>query len=224
MPSIRITDRERSLLEAIHSAPQEDKHFLAYAEWLTNRNNPLGEFIRMSCADMKVGKPCKQSRLLAERHGDEWVISLPENACFDGHYFKGLPVIRMVVHARTPASPLALMDIWSDGVSPRQFLNLCVDLRPSGLWKGTREKCWIELPKVFRHPLMRQVHTLSVAFDRLCSEESLSLGGRRGVIRDIGREVDPGRTPFVVLHGASTRTRQRAERELIAFPGLRFVN
>ena len=223
MRSYRFSAAERSLLEAIHCDPQDDGPFLSYADWLRGRKNPLGQFIRLSFADMKIGKASKAAEQLAECHGEEWVGRLPENSCFTGGFFKGLPRVRLELHSRTPASPFEIMDAWRDGVSPRQMLNLCVDLKPSPFWKSTRESCWVELDRVFRHPLMQQVDALSVAFGNPRSDAALSMAGRRNVIAAISDAVDPKRTPCISFFETSIRTRRVAERELNGFGRLHFT-
>jgi hypothetical protein len=150
-------------------------------------------------------------------YGDKRVSWLPENSCFTDGFFKGLPRICLELHARTPASPYDVMNAWRDGVSPRHVLHLCVDLKPGPVWEGTRKKCWVDLDKVFGHPLMQKVNTLSVAFGNTRSDTALGMAGRFDVIRAIVRSVDPKRTPYLGFYEASFRTRRAAERELDGF-------
>lgn len=68
-----------TFLEAILSHPEDDALRLVYADWLEERGDPRGEFIRVQydLADTK-GDSARQKRLhireleLLARHGDEW--------------------------------------------------------------------------------------------------------------------------------------------------------
>ena len=41
---------DEGFLEAIRAAPDDDVPRLVYADWLEERGEPLGEFIRVQCA------------------------------------------------------------------------------------------------------------------------------------------------------------------------------
>jgi hypothetical protein len=121
------------------SDPQIEGPILAYATWLGNRKNPLGDYSCVSRTDMKSGNPSEEGKQLVERYCDEWIGRLPENFCFDGSFLNGLPVVRLEIHFRSTASPYEVMNAWYDGVSSRLNPNLQVDYRLSGLAGRTYE-------------------------------------------------------------------------------------
>lgn len=83
---------EQAFLHAILDAPDDDGPRLMYADWLTERDDPRGEFIRVQCELAKMEpdddhRPDLQDRehdLLTEQ-GDTWartVTGLVEEHCF----------------------------------------------------------------------------------------------------------------------------------------------
>ncbi len=69
-----------AFLQAILEAPDDDTPRLVYADWLTDQDDPRGEFIRVQCRLARMdaadpGRPVLEARereLLA-RHQDEWL-------------------------------------------------------------------------------------------------------------------------------------------------------
>ena len=61
---------EQSFLDAIIQAPDDDAPRLMYADWLTERGNPRGEFIRVQCqlAQLPVTDP--NQKALEDREAD----------------------------------------------------------------------------------------------------------------------------------------------------------
>src|SRR4051794_4488118 len=59
--------QENAFLEAIRAEPDADVHRMAYADWLSERDDPRGEFIRVQCELARMGPddPCRAP--LAER-------------------------------------------------------------------------------------------------------------------------------------------------------------
>jgi uncharacterized protein (TIGR02996 family) len=72
-----------AFLRAILQNPDDDTPRLVYADWLEERDDPRGEFIRVQCRLARMGaddtfRPeleARERELLA-RHGEEWVGSL----------------------------------------------------------------------------------------------------------------------------------------------------
>ncbi|HEY7426081.1 MAG TPA: TIGR02996 domain-containing protein [Gemmataceae bacterium] len=69
-----------AFLQAILANPEDDTPRLVYADWLDERGDPRGEFIRVQCqmailsADDERRPPLEQQeRRLLERHQDEWL-------------------------------------------------------------------------------------------------------------------------------------------------------
>ena len=72
-----------AFLQAILENPQDDTPRLAYADWLEERDDPRGEFIRVQCrlatmaADDGRRPPLEDlERRLLEGHQDEWLDPL----------------------------------------------------------------------------------------------------------------------------------------------------
>jgi uncharacterized protein (TIGR02996 family) len=72
-----------AFLRAILENPDDDTPRLVYADWLEERDDPRGEFIRVQCRlartggddPLRPGLEAREQDLLA-RHGEEWVGSL----------------------------------------------------------------------------------------------------------------------------------------------------
>jgi uncharacterized protein (TIGR02996 family) len=75
---------EQGFLDAIWENPDDDAPRLVYADWLEERGNPRGEFIRVQCALARNGLEERERRVLErreqellEKHKQEWL----EPAC-----------------------------------------------------------------------------------------------------------------------------------------------
>jgi carbon storage regulator len=65
---------EEPFLRAIAAGPDDEATRLVYADWLEERGDPLGEFLRLQCQ----AKGLKQRRrALWAAHGAAWKASLP---------------------------------------------------------------------------------------------------------------------------------------------------
>jgi uncharacterized protein (TIGR02996 family) len=73
-----------AFLQAICAEPDEDAHRLVYADWLDDHGDPdRAEFIRIQCAQEKVGPPDRRAptareKALFEAHHRAWFDELPE--------------------------------------------------------------------------------------------------------------------------------------------------
>src|SRR5271156_4248840 len=72
-----------AFLQAIRETPEEDAPRLIYADWLEERGDPRGEFIRVQCTLPRLSADHPQRPVLAHRewellaeHGDEWATPL----------------------------------------------------------------------------------------------------------------------------------------------------
>jgi uncharacterized protein (TIGR02996 family) len=71
-----------AFLRAIREDPEDDTPRLVYADWLEERGDPRGEFIRVQCRLARTAPGDKRAALqqherrLLERHQDEWLGSL----------------------------------------------------------------------------------------------------------------------------------------------------
>jgi uncharacterized protein (TIGR02996 family) len=85
------------LVELVLARPDDDAPRLVYADWLDERGNPRGEFIRLQCALARLGpddprRPAlsERERLLSARHRAEW--DRPLAGLADGwDYRRGFP-------------------------------------------------------------------------------------------------------------------------------------
>jgi uncharacterized protein (TIGR02996 family) len=75
--------RKEPFLEAILEAPDDDTPRLIYADWLEERGDPRGEFIRLQCAltcmprdDPHFVEGHRRARLLGLEHGKTWAAPL----------------------------------------------------------------------------------------------------------------------------------------------------
>jgi uncharacterized protein (TIGR02996 family) len=71
---------EEAFIEAIRDAPDDDTPRLIFADWLEERGDPHGEFIRLQCAlaklrqgDPRRGALATRERALWERHKKVWL-------------------------------------------------------------------------------------------------------------------------------------------------------
>ena len=74
---------EEAFLEAIREAPDDDGPRLIFADWLEERGDPRGEFIRVQCALERLGPadPARpaledEERALLDEHEEEWTTPL----------------------------------------------------------------------------------------------------------------------------------------------------
>jgi uncharacterized protein (TIGR02996 family) len=80
-------------LDTIRAAPEDDGPRLVYADWLEERGDPRGEFIRVQCVleHMSDDEPtrgeleAREQEIFAE-HGKEWTNSLPGK--FEADHFR----------------------------------------------------------------------------------------------------------------------------------------
>jgi uncharacterized protein (TIGR02996 family) len=143
---------ELGLLGAIHDSPRDDALRLVYADWLDERSDPLGEFIRLHLAlsaerpdgffslpSEEAEGPAERLRQLAASHQSQWFIEAPPELAFTGvglccvscwapesRFFKGLPVYEIYV---THADFATCFDAVAAWIPPRGqvYLQLCVD-------------------------------------------------------------------------------------------------
>jgi carbon storage regulator len=66
--------QEEAFLGAITAGPDDEATRLVYADWLEERGDPLGEFLRIQC--QRKGLERRLRALWAE-HGEVWRASLP---------------------------------------------------------------------------------------------------------------------------------------------------
>src|SRR5262249_12677346 len=73
-------DEERALLAAIRDRPGSRAERLVYADWLTDRGDPRGEFIHLQCQARRLGRddPRRldldaQAHQLLLRHEEQWL-------------------------------------------------------------------------------------------------------------------------------------------------------
>ncbi|PCC75030.1 repeat-companion domain-containing protein [Nannocystis exedens] len=74
---------ERDFMAEIVAAPRDDAPRLAFADWLTQRGDPRGEFIRLQCASASATPsaaqdPWQRADALLRRHEAAWVGELRE--------------------------------------------------------------------------------------------------------------------------------------------------
>ncbi|MCA9176392.1 MAG: TIGR02996 domain-containing protein [Planctomycetales bacterium] len=78
-------DVHRVFLDEILAHPDDDAPRLVYADWLSEREDPRGEFIRLQCErerlpqySLEAQQSLLRERELASRHGREWAGELHE--------------------------------------------------------------------------------------------------------------------------------------------------
>jgi uncharacterized protein (TIGR02996 family) len=81
-------------LQAILADPGNDAPRLIYADWLEERGDPRGEFIRVQCALARLGGDDERRLPLEERewelldaYGETWVHSLRKLGITDGEHY-----------------------------------------------------------------------------------------------------------------------------------------
>jgi uncharacterized protein (TIGR02996 family) len=72
-------DTEAALLAAIRAAPDDDAPRLVYADWLTERGDPRGEYIALACAFAKShdAEVRRRADALEKAHKSAWLARLP---------------------------------------------------------------------------------------------------------------------------------------------------
>jgi carbon storage regulator len=65
---------EEPFLRAIAADPADEATRLVYADWLEERGDPLGEFLRLQCQAKGLER---RMRALWAEHGAAWAASLP---------------------------------------------------------------------------------------------------------------------------------------------------
>ncbi|HEY8504059.1 MAG TPA: TIGR02996 domain-containing protein [Gemmataceae bacterium] len=81
---MRPAGEERAFLEQVRARPDDDAPRLIYADYLEERGDPRGEFIRLQCAlaelpptDPDRARLAAREQELRERHGAEWAGAVP---------------------------------------------------------------------------------------------------------------------------------------------------
>jgi uncharacterized protein (TIGR02996 family) len=93
-----VSDEEKAFLRAIRAHPDDDGPRLVYADWLDERGDPRGEFIRVQCelAGLPAADPrrehleSRQAELLAA-HRDAWEAPLRALGAAAIDFRRGLP-------------------------------------------------------------------------------------------------------------------------------------
>lgn len=65
---------EQAFLDAIREDPNDHSRRLVYADWLEERDDPLGEFIRIQCMKKEFDR---RAHALWAEHGESWQAYLP---------------------------------------------------------------------------------------------------------------------------------------------------
>jgi uncharacterized protein (TIGR02996 family) len=93
-------NEEHAFLSAILASPDDDTSRLVYADWLEERDDPKGEFIRLQCKHARKwfeaisvsgDRDCQRMDELEERHGKSWLSHLPVLAGVKWGLWRGLP-------------------------------------------------------------------------------------------------------------------------------------
>jgi uncharacterized protein (TIGR02996 family) len=157
---------EIALLETIRIEPGEDSYRLIYADWLRERGDRLGNFIRIQCrihafwdnqsfypAYVPMGMHTLKVRELRyiKRYGEEWRSPLPPWARFS-HFTRGFP--------------MAAMD-WPIGsfrqMSDADLARSCKEMNQRLMIGVTAwPKSLAELTPLFRSPVWRYARSLSI--------------------------------------------------------------
>jgi carbon storage regulator len=69
-----LSPQEEPFVRAIEEGPDDEATRLVYADWLEERDDPLGEFLRLQCQARSLEQ--RRQALWAE-HGAAWAASLP---------------------------------------------------------------------------------------------------------------------------------------------------
>lgn len=104
---------ETALLAEIYAAPEDDAPRAVYADWLSEQNDPRGEFILLQLANARGGASevaQKRERALLKKHGKAWLGQLDRVLEKDGREFRrgflARGVIDLEVSARGPGPEL----------------------------------------------------------------------------------------------------------------------
>jgi uncharacterized protein (TIGR02996 family) len=92
---VSSSDITAGFVGAILESPEDDTPRLIYADWLEERGDPRGEFIRIQCAraalpewDRRAQVLARQEYVLLERHGAAWRAELPRLAGVNWEVFE----------------------------------------------------------------------------------------------------------------------------------------
>jgi uncharacterized protein (TIGR02996 family) len=82
---------ETRLIRAVLANPEAEQPYLDYADWLTLRGDPYGEYIRLSCQMEPLDEDDEhRERLsdrqydLVQRHGPKWIVGLTDLGLYPG--------------------------------------------------------------------------------------------------------------------------------------------
>lgn len=92
-PKPRVAARDASsLLAAIYAEPENTAHRLVYADALTERGDPRGEFITLQCTRAPDARPSARERELLKNYGRAWLGPLDSGIRKQGLvYRRGFP-------------------------------------------------------------------------------------------------------------------------------------
>ena len=204
-----VTSADDFLAE-IKARPELDEPRLIFADWLEERGDPLGEFIRLQC--LRPQLLSRQHRCavairaedLQRRYSDQWIgfevpknfhiyfrRGFPEQANLSGPVFVGpnghrvlhiemLRDLRIVGWHRTGQG---IVQVLSRGGSRAQLDCLCISNCGLSIW---------EVRKLVKLPLIRRVRKLDLSWNRsICA----------GCIREIARSEIMNRLEMLDIHG-----------------------
>lgn len=104
-----FSNDELAFLAAIQAEPRDDTPRLAYADWLEERGDPLGEFIRLQCeaarqsGDTPEFKYTPRERLFISKHRNKWLGKRPRRGIYLGDglefagFHRGLPSVTLFI-------------------------------------------------------------------------------------------------------------------------------
>ena len=93
-------NEEAAFLNAIFANPDDDAPRLIYADWLEERDDPKGEFIRLQCKhanqwfqalSISGDKDCARMEYLEKTHGASWVQQAPKLPGLNWRLWRGFP-------------------------------------------------------------------------------------------------------------------------------------
>jgi uncharacterized protein (TIGR02996 family) len=171
-----LTAEDRSFFHAIVSAPDDDTPRLIYADWLQDRDDPRGEFIRLQCQLARIkynGRPNKRRDQLQERvnellaeYGKMWLAPL-QMRHWRFHFERGFPIPQSLTIGEFLKDGQQVFDACP--IQVLRLMNLCD--------YATRYK---QLEAVVASPLLDRVlglaFTIEGVVDRRIDDDATGLG------------------------------------------------
>jgi uncharacterized protein (TIGR02996 family) len=170
--------REEELLELIASAPDDDAHRLVYADLLSERGDPRGEFIALQLQREGTPEQKERERALLRDHSEEWLGPLArviESCTFERGFLHACTVRFGSAHEMEEAAPSPLWATVERLAGQVQFAGM-------GAFRALRTlgpASFEDLEKLWRHAALPSITEVMTEVHALTPDDARFLGDAR---------------------------------------------